>query len=466
MKNLFNLFVSVLMLVFATSCENDIQVEPPPLPDDSAGTIVVRSGGDGKNDLLGYGYNVLYAIGDNYKGAKNQVVDVDRYKSNTAIDPVTGQKVTNLPQGKVEESLLHGSSTQYETYGSNLNEFYEQTATKVDQNTGSLLSWGKLSLSAEYDSNIDSKSMYAFYKADLCRNIKRVYFNTYSPKRLKYYLTDDFLFALKNYTAKEIVDDYGTHVLTDIYVGGKLSILVSAIQKSTATTDVKKFTLDVCSMLTTHNKDSVRTNNAFQDLRFVLVQYGGREVETIKKEIKGDGSIAYDIFDWSKWVNSVDASTSNLIYSEPSTFVPIWEFIDDPTLKQQVIDEINRRGQKVDPPTPIEPKTYHIQYMNQDWFYKTGVTAVTTKKGETSALITCSVTHQASTLVESWCNYITANQGCEIVAIKSKVIKAVTEYTLYEFEYTIRVYDNAVITARLSNFYDARNYPVKIEGNF
>ena len=347
---------TLLWFLFVTlvSCEADQFSEIPNSESNDKGVILVRSAGDGKNDLLGFGYNCLYSIGDNFRGAKNQIIDVNRYINNDAIDPVTGATRPGLPLGKVETAILHGSSTQYETYGSCLSEFYQKISESISMNTGKLFTWGQASFKVEYDKSIDSKESYSFYKADLCRNTKRMYFDTYSPKRLKYYLTDGFRFALEEYSAKEIVDDYGTHVLTDIYVGGKLSILVSAIQKSTATTDVKKFTSDVCNMLTSGSKDSVRTYNSFTDLSFTLVQYGGKNVETIKKEISEDGAIGYDIFNWSEWVNGVDESNSNLIYSEPATLIPITEFIADPVLKQEVEDEITRRGAvKVETDFPI-----------------------------------------------------------------------------------------------------------------
>ncbi len=336
------------------SCENEQFKEISSPESNNKGVIVVRSAGDGKNDLLGFGYDCLYSVGDNFRGAKNQVIDINKYIHNDAVDPTTGAAYPGLPLGKVEVAMLHGSSTQYETYGSSLTEFYQKVSESISMNTGKLFTWGKASFSIEYDRSIDTKESYSFYKADLCRNTKRMYFDTYSPRRLKYYLTDGFRFALKEYTAKEIVDDYGTHILTDIYIGGKLSILVSAIQKSTAITDVKKFTTDVCSMLTSGSNDSVRTYNSFTDLSFTLVQYGGKNVETIKKEINGNGAIRYDIFNWSEWVNGVDESNSNLIYSDPVTLIPITEFIADSAKKQEVENEIKRRGAvKVEEEYPI-----------------------------------------------------------------------------------------------------------------
>ena len=84
MKRIFFLLL-LLQIVFISCSESEFN-------DDFLipSKIQTRAGGDGKYDLLGYGYDCLYALGDNDKGAFNQIIDIDRYERGEAIDPLTG----------------------------------------------------------------------------------------------------------------------------------------------------------------------------------------------------------------------------------------------------------------------------------------------------------------------------------------------------------------------------------------
>lgn len=301
-----------------------------------------RAGGDGKYDLLGYGYDCLYALGDNDKGAFNQVIDVDRYERGEAIDPLTGQINTAIPGGKVEIALSHGDFVQHERYAYSLSEFYKETNVNISSTKPIL--WGKIELSSEYDTKINEKKVHSFYKVDLCRSTKRLYFNTFNKERLKYFLTDNFRYALKNYTAKQIVDDYGTHVLTDINVGGKLSVLVSALESDLSKNSLVAFTNDFFSTIKAGSKEEITRRDDLRELSFTLIQRGGSDIQTIRLNIPDNGTISGASFDWNKWVNGVSENTSVLIYSNTDVMIPIWDLIDDLKLKQEVISEIEKRS--------------------------------------------------------------------------------------------------------------------------
>lgn len=259
-----------------------------------------------------------------------------------------------LPKGRVEVAKLHGNASEYETFGYNLEDFYRNTALKLKTNTGSLISFGKVQFTAEFDNTISNKETYSFYKKDICRNVKRMYFSTFSTSRLKYYLSEEFIFAINNYTAEEILNDFGTHVLVDIYVGGKLSALVSAKTSSSSSTEVQNFTANFFNMIKTTAKDSIKASNKMENISLTMIQHGGKKVETVNLKLGSGGSIDRSVFDWNEWVNSVDESSSYLIYSDPNTLIPISEFIYNPVLKQQVINLIAERS-KQDPPKPEEP---------------------------------------------------------------------------------------------------------------
>lgn len=336
MKRFFFLLL-LLQIVFISCSESEFN-------DDFLipSKIQTRAGGDGKYDLLGYGYDCLYALGDNDKGAFNQIIDIDRYERGEAIDPLTGMVNTTVPGGKVEVALSHGDFVQYERYAYSLSEFYKETNVNISSTKPIL--WGKIELSGEYDTKINEKKVHSFYKVDLCRSTKRLYFNTFNKDRLKYFLTDNFRYALKNYTAKQIVDDYGTHVLTDINVGGKLSVLVSALETDLSKRSLIAFTTDFFSTIKTGSKDSIKHRTDLREMSFTLIQRGGSDIQTIRLNIPENGTISGASFDWNKWVNGVNENTSVLIHSNADVMIPIWDLIDNVKLRQEVISEIERRS--------------------------------------------------------------------------------------------------------------------------
>lgn len=162
-------YIIFLLVIVLTSCNNMEDVENEVLGSTKSNeiTVTTRSAGDGKMDLLGYGYNCLYSIGDSYKGGLNAVIDIERYVSGDARDPLTGEKVTGMPKGKIEESLSHGDFSQKEVYGSSLDDFYRKVSSKYTLNTGSWIKWGSLEFKLDFDNTITQKDKYSFYKVDL-----------------------------------------------------------------------------------------------------------------------------------------------------------------------------------------------------------------------------------------------------------------------------------------------------------
>lgn len=345
-------YIYILLVIVLASCNDMKDVEDEALASTMPNEVVVstRSAGDGKMDLLGYGYNCLYSIGDSYKGGLNAVIDIERYVSGDARDPLTGEKVAGMPKGKIEESLSHGDFSQKEVYGSSLDDFYRKVSSSYTLNTGSWIKWGSLEFKLDFDNTITQKDKYSFYKVDLCINTKRMFFNTFNVKRLKYFLSDDFLFALKYYTAKEIVDDYGTHVLTDVYVGGKLSILASALETDKTKDDLIKLTTDFASRVITSNTVDLKVSQNLVNTSLSVIQSGGNKYIQNKIIRSENGMISTDVINWDEWANSVDVEHSTLIRSGLDHLIPIWELIDDPKLKEEVLSEIEARNSQQEKP--------------------------------------------------------------------------------------------------------------------
>ena len=265
---------------------------------------ITRSSGDGANDLIGYGYNCLYATGDNPNGAANKVIDLKRFESGVGIDPISAK-------GKLKLGFLP---------------------------------WGGIQFSAEYDSNFETKDEYSFYKMDIIRNVRRLYLSSSSIERLKYFLTDEFRYALKHASGTEIINDYGTHVLVDFVLGGKLSVVTSAIDHSDNKDELFKFSTKIFKIISASASSSISKSNYLKNTSLTILQAGGSEIQAVKRYIEEDGTINSDIFNYKEWIKSINKETSVLVASDTKKMIGIWELTDDPKIKTKILAELEKRG--------------------------------------------------------------------------------------------------------------------------
>lgn len=303
---------------------------------------ITRSSGDGVNDLIGYGYNCLYATGDNPNGAANKVIDLKRFESGVGIDPITGEKKI-FPKGTIEESMMHGDVTATEVFEKSKKEFKKSISAKGKLKLG-FLPWGGIQFSAEYDSNFETKDEYSFYKMDIIRNVRRLYLSSSSIERLKYFLTDEFRYALKHASGKEIINDYGTHVLVDFVLGGKLSVVTSAIDHSDNKDELFKFSTKIFKIISASTASSISKSNYLKNTSLTILQAGGSEIQAVKRYIEEDGTINTDIFNYKEWIKSINKKTSVLVASDTKKMIGIWELVDDPKIKTKILAELEKRG--------------------------------------------------------------------------------------------------------------------------
>jgi hypothetical protein len=212
MKRQFALFLSALPLVFMTSCsveelDNNSNIESS--KGSRENISAAKYSGDGIYDVLGHGYNAAgeYA---NATSAGSKVIDVEKLEAE---------------ENRVDENMI--SSQEYkEEYGENAESYSKMISTKVDITAG--FSLFKKSISVGFNSAVttnnkfDAKYIYGSYNLTIIR--KRVNFNATTDK-LSNYLTPQFTEDLQTKTPQQIVQDYGTHVMTDIYTGAKMDIM-------------------------------------------------------------------------------------------------------------------------------------------------------------------------------------------------------------------------------------------------
>ena len=304
-------------------------------------TPVTRSAGDGNYDLLGYGYNCFYSDFQDPLYAKAKVIDLERLQKGLGRDPITGQEVIFTP-ADIETSILHGKTETKTAYGSSIYTLTENLNIHATANIGDkILKLFSLDLEATINSGGTKEERNAFYRVDALKMTRRLTLPYTTPSRLKYFFTDIFLSDLKSLSGKELVEKYGTHVMTDILLGGKFSAFYTGKYTSTSATQVQEFKASsnfLMSSITANVHYDSNLFNSFNNVNIYIKTQGGSQTVTSIISQDPNGKLDNVSFDYTGWINSVSTETESLIgIGNPDTKIYLLsEFIDDPGKKKSI----------------------------------------------------------------------------------------------------------------------------------
>ncbi|MCJ8153616.1 MACPF domain-containing protein [Chryseobacterium sp. SSA4.19] len=166
----------------------------------------------GYYNALGYGYNVTGEYANaNATGLK--VIDTDKFKA---------EHPSRLDEGAI-------LSQEYtEEYGQDATAYSKVLSEKVTA-TQLLRMYGK-SISSPFTSALSGKNFnpeYIYGNYNITIKQKRYRFNA-TVDLLSNYITSNFSQDIQSKTPEQIVNEYGTHVATDIYTGAKIDIVFQA----------------------------------------------------------------------------------------------------------------------------------------------------------------------------------------------------------------------------------------------
>lgn len=166
----------------------------------------------GKYNALGYGYNIGGAYA-NENSTTLPIIDVEKFKTE------------NTSYSFEETNVL--SHEYVEHYGKDAADYSKRISSKIDATKPFQLFGKTIPFStATFD---NKKYDPSFIYGDYTQMIQQKRFRMFAiPAQLSNYLTNDFLNDVENKTAKQIVDKYGTHVATDIYIGSVINIYFQA----------------------------------------------------------------------------------------------------------------------------------------------------------------------------------------------------------------------------------------------
>ena len=316
MKKLF-LFMSWVMLILSGCADEDIiERNSPSFPQ----SVNTRSAGDGVYDILGYGYDITGPYLDT-KSSRAIVFDTNKLLEKGLITPY-----------KLEESRFRYSS------GKDVIDFTTNMSSSLQMSTPGILKViGGASLNIAFGGKSHYNSDYSFAYCTQQYIDSRYRISEADINVLKTCLTKQFIERLSTYTPEQIVEEYGTHVLKDIYLGAKFEVYYMA--KSTSSSKKESINAGLGASLFSLFKmdgkfqydESLAITNKEQSLYYFTI--GGDPAVGVQGSLNPENSPSIDI---GKWMASVKSSTPKFIDvdNNSQSFIPIYELVTDPTKKQ------------------------------------------------------------------------------------------------------------------------------------
>lgn len=280
-------------------------------------------GGDGEDDVLGYSCD----IANDYLYSKLPVIDNQK-----ANEKYPNAVIKNLGQSG---SYIYNSGTTAYDY---LKSIAENKEVKVK---AKFLATASSTISSSYKetSNLNSTHSYASIERIIK---KREYSYSIGITQLRECLSSNFTYDLNNnFNAQTIIAKYGTHIYSNIKVGGKITVLYRADITSTLSETEKKNTVIAGlsgsigkifggSVETTVSKEEIqKALLKISNAQFVINAIGGNAsipMMGIVMDVKNN-NYSVNIQEWERSVT--DGSTTTMIDFNPSTLIPIWELVAD-----------------------------------------------------------------------------------------------------------------------------------------
>ncbi|RBL90244.1 MAC/perforin domain-containing protein [Chitinophaga flava] len=282
-----------------------------------------RSAGDGKNDLLGYGYDVTGEYAHS-SASKFSVLNITAFQKDNPT-----RMEWDLSKKQIGKLVS----------GENAVSYLDKLKVNLDGTFGFGIFKG--SIKAAYSDSNAFSSKYVYSSFDLLIQQKRGKISG-GLTLLKQYLQPSFVWDIENESPEWIVSAYGTHVLTDITLGAKLSVMYRSETTNSARERASEIGVDVSvnkvfsvsvGLNYTYTKKETEANFS-QALHYETI--GGDPSKSVIGDIPaGSTAPAVDI---SAWQASSSVNNSELIDFNKEGMIPIYEFIDNPVKKQAVID--------------------------------------------------------------------------------------------------------------------------------
>lgn len=250
----------------------------------------------GPSKLIGYGYDVTEEYMQS-KSARGQILDHKKL----------GNHIFKREMPSTVLKMIVGKNA--EDYCQNLSSDLKLGASK------SVFSG---SISAKFKDSESHSYKYSYGSLFQIMNMKKKYINI--PKsELKNFVAEDFLKYIKNSSVDDIISQYGTHIITDITLGGRVEITCrSIIQSQDKSRDMGlKLDLAVKKIFSAKSETDISDNSSKKDeeSRLYIQTIGGDSRKGITIITNNDEGLSLKS-NLDEWKNSLSNQNIDLIYMD------------------------------------------------------------------------------------------------------------------------------------------------------
>ncbi|WP_299703955.1 MAC/perforin domain-containing protein [uncultured Pontibacter sp.] len=277
------------------------------------------SSAGGEYNLLGHGYDVTGPFAE-ASAAGHQIIDVLKFKEDSP-------SLVDLGRSNV------GSAR---TFASENAQAYSQMLSS--ETKGQRLFKGAITSYFPNQDALSDKYIYSSYTLLVER--KRVKMMP-DLRLLQKYVTDTFKADIQSKSPQEIVEKYGTHILTDITLGAKLVVLYQAETENRDREKAAKLGLTVAMgnvfKFSTGDLDNANTTSATgnfsQKLSYRAFNGDPDKIsQTTSPESKHP---TVDISGWQQSLSTTDDVLIDFNFSGDS-LLPLYDVIEDPVKREEV----------------------------------------------------------------------------------------------------------------------------------
>lgn len=344
MKNIFlkGFLCGIAALTWSCATEQHPE-EIDTLPIHNSSDISLRgSFGDGEYEVLGRGYDIT----GNYlhpKSVRYQVLDINKYKQEHK-----GRIVKDIATWG-EDAIFSGYSSV--DYTNDVSKQKKLGASITGDSTKGAFT-GNISRDITTESKYAYSSKYSYASVDVIRNHQIISIND-KLETLKGYLDEDFLNDLNKYSADYIVENYGTHVITNLTLGGHYRLLYRSttgkIYSSEMKTKIVESGLGAVVKgigLNLNSSRKLTTNTSLTE--------ANEQSELFVEFYGGNGSgVSFNLdkqqptqVDLEKWENQIAIGKMSLTELDWNKTYPIYDLIDNTTKKRELKDAVARYKKK------------------------------------------------------------------------------------------------------------------------
>ncbi len=331
------LILAFLTLFLNNACKQDDFAEIQTENKELQGDALIKS----KHSPLGLGrgYDVTGEYAD-HSALRSPIIQ---------LDGILGALYAHK---NVDGGIATNTKTESIFYASDAENFSKQVTESTNLSAGLTLKFpvfrasitSSFSNSLNVENKINSKHVYSEYNVIVARKTLR--FKNSDTRLLKKHLTRSFINAVKYSSPQAIVQSYGTHLVLSLTAGAKATIRFKSetntttetteretIAKVGATVNAFRF-LNIKTGYTNTQADLDLYEKEKKDIRLYFKTAGGDSALRLNEGVESEYGLIEEFKNYYDWLPTAsNPKNFQLVGLNNTSFVPIYELVDNPTKK-------------------------------------------------------------------------------------------------------------------------------------